>query len=228
MTRSATGGLMENLIAPLFWFALALIFACLEIEAEGKYGWAEKMPTWYRTTGLIPKLYGLAMDGKPLTGYHAFMFILPIMVFHVPFVSGVEWTLAAEIMTWAMYFLWCPLWDYLWFVLNPHYGFKNFRRRNVWWHAKGKWLADLMPIGHLIAWGVSLLLAWGTSIFLQDDNGAELTKYLVTMFIFCILTVATIIFSPLYHNWYRNMREKDDRDQVSIKHRLPENTWQDD
>lgn len=36
------------IITAAFWFIVAAVTACIEIEAEGKFGWAEKMPTWYR------------------------------------------------------------------------------------------------------------------------------------------------------------------------------------
>jgi hypothetical protein len=26
--------------------------------------------------------------------------------------------------------------DFLWFVLNPYYGIKNFRKEKIWWHKK--------------------------------------------------------------------------------------------
>lgn len=120
----------------LFWFALALLFALVEIEAEGKHGRAEKMPTWYRTTGLAARLYGAVMDAKPLTGYHLFMFFIPLLIAHVPFFSGTRWSVAAECAQLALFFAWCVAWDYLWFILNPHYGVKLFSKDSVWWHAQ--------------------------------------------------------------------------------------------
>jgi len=69
---------MELFLTSLFWFFLAAVFAAIEIEIEGKHGWAEKTSTWFRTQGVPAKLYGLLMGGKPLTGYHMFMFFLPL------------------------------------------------------------------------------------------------------------------------------------------------------
>ncbi len=58
---------MATLIVKVqFWSLFAVIVACIEIESEGRYGWAQKMPTWYRTTGFWGRVYGMVMGGKPL------------------------------------------------------------------------------------------------------------------------------------------------------------------
>lgn len=208
---------MDILLSSLFWFALAVVFACVEIEAEGKNGWAENMPTWYRTTGLAARVYGILMGGKPLTGYHTWMFFLPVMIFHAPFVQGVEWTVQAELSCWAMYFAWCPLWDYLWFVLNPHYTFKNFRKENVWWHGGSPWILNRMPLDHLIAWAVSVAIAALTA---QVGEGSPLKNHLCLMGLFAAFTIAAIIAAPLYHRWYKYMRRMDEREKAPIRHVL--------
>jgi hypothetical protein len=33
--------------------------------------------------------------------------------------------------------------DFLWFVFNPHYGIKKFRKGQIWWHTN--WLGP-MPV----------------------------------------------------------------------------------
>jgi hypothetical protein len=73
----------------LFWMLFATVVACIEIESEGRFGWAEKAPTWFRTTGIVAKLYGMLMGKKPLTGYHSFMFFFPVLLFHAHFFMGV-------------------------------------------------------------------------------------------------------------------------------------------
>ena len=35
----------------LFWYGLAFVIAAMEIESEGKWGWADKAPTWYNRSG---------------------------------------------------------------------------------------------------------------------------------------------------------------------------------
>lgn len=200
----------------LFWFVLAIVFACIEIESEGRWGWAEKAPTWFRTGGIAGKLYGALMGGKPLTGYHLFMFFLPVLMFHIPFFSGVKWTLGGECMTWAMYFAWCPLWDYLWFVLNPAYGVRGFRKDKVWWHAKSPWVFGLFPADYLIGWVISVAFAFGAQCFGRQRAFADHALLLIS---FLVLTGITIAAAPLYHRWYRAMRRRDDRGKVNMFHR---------
>jgi hypothetical protein len=202
----------EIFLTSLFWFIVALIFAAIEIEAEGKYGWAEKMPTWYRTEGLMAKVYGLFMAKKPLTGYHSFMFFLPILLFHAHFFMGIDWSIEKELMAWALYFAFCPCWDFLWFVLNPHYSLENFNKKKVWWHSNSFWLFNKLPFDYVIGWTVSLLLGllaswWGQNALCQAETFYRLV-------FFTGFTLVTIFFAPYYHNWYWLMRQRDDRDKI--------------
>ena len=93
----------------LFFFIYAFLFAAVEIEIEGPHGWAERLPTWFRITPPYARLYGVFMRGKPLTGYHAVMFVLPLWSFHFGFVAGLPWSWAAEAATLAAYMVWTVL-----------------------------------------------------------------------------------------------------------------------
>lgn len=200
----------------LFWFLLCVCLACIEIESEGKWGWAEKAPTWYRTTGPVAKVYGLLMGGKPLTGYHAFMFAFPLFILHVPYVSGVAWSAAEELRTAALYFVIGALWDYLWFVLNPHYGPRGFKKTTVWWHAKSKWVFGLFPADYLFAAVISVAMAFA-SAQVSGDHG-RFTDHLALLAYLLGFTSIAIVLSPLYHRWYAAMRMTDDRDKTDIFH----------
>src|SRR3954467_1930595 len=112
----------------LFLFGYALLFALVEIEIEGPHGWAERLPTWFRVRTPAARFYGLFMRGKPLTGYHAVMFVLPLWSFHIGFFAGVSWSWAAEAATLAAYLAWAVVWDLLWFLLNPRFGWARFRK----------------------------------------------------------------------------------------------------
>lgn len=207
------------LIKAGFWFALAALFAAMEIESEGKYGWAEKAPTWYRTTGFTGKLWGFFMAGKPLTGYHLFTFLMSFAILHIPFFRGMKWSGSAELTTIALWFAWSSVWDFLWFVLNPHYGVRNFKKTNVWWHAKSHWILGLFPADYAFGWGLSLLLAWTASWFGNDFS--IFTAHLWLLSLFLIFTFITIcIIAPRYKLWYKMMRKRDDRDKAGIFHRL--------
>lgn len=193
----------------LFYFILATLVAMVEIELEGKYGWAEKLPTWYRTRGTAAKVYGMVMSGRPLTGYHALMFVLVPLIFHLPFASGMEWSIEAELRTLAMYFAWCPLWDFLWFVLNPHYGIRRFQKKYIWWHAKVKWIGPV-PLDYIVGWVLSVLLALGAGY---------LRERLFILGTFVLLFLVTIALAPMYRRWRIKMDRRDDRSLARIFHR---------
>ena len=201
----------------LFWFFVAMVFAAVEIEVEGKHGWAEKSATWFRTKGLAAKIYGVFMGGKPLTGYHLFMFFLPLLVFHSHFAMGVPWSFARELLVFAMYFAWLPTWDFLWFVLNPEYGVKKFKKQNVWWHARSHWLFNVTPLDYLFGWGISLLFGFAASVV--SDSIEVFIGHIQFLAWFAVFTFLTIfLVAPLYKRWHAKMRQRDDRPSSGIFH----------
>lgn len=205
---------MAALIAKiLFWSFFATVVACIEIESEGKFGWADKAPTWYRTTGFFGRVYGLFMGGKPLTGYHAFMFFLPVLIFHAHFFMGVEWSGAEELKSWATCLAWFPLWDYYWFVLNPHYEGK-FKREHIWWHAKSPWVFGLFPLDYLVGVILSIGFAGGASLVAGSEQ--VILDHVILLGGFGLYTILLHIAAPLYRNWYVKMRLRDDRKRVDI------------
>jgi len=116
----------------LLLFAYALLFAMVEIEIEGADGWAEKLPTWYRITPWYAQLMSVLLSGKPATGYHLMMFPIPIVSFHLGLCFGMPWSWALEARLFAAYLVFNVIWDFLWFVLNPHFGWQRFRKGAVW------------------------------------------------------------------------------------------------
>ncbi|MBP9827791.1 hypothetical protein KBC55_01410 [Patescibacteria group bacterium] len=201
------------IVKVLFWSVFATILACLEIESEGKYGWAHKAPTWYRTTGFFGKLYGMIMGGKPLTGYHLFMFLFTFMIFHVPFFSGVVWSAEGELLACAMYFAWCTLWDYIWFVLNPAYA-GRFTRNNVWWHSGSPWIFGLFPLDYLS--GVTLSLGLAGAAAWHSGEAQLFVDHLAVLIGFGAYVALMHLCAPAYRYWYGYMRLSDDRDKVDI------------
>lgn len=192
----------------LFFWAFGL--AGIEIEIEGGYGWAERLPTWFKKRGPVGRVYGVVMGQRPLTGYHVFAFTIPMLVLHLPFVSGVDWTLAGELLTVATYFALAVVWDYLWFVLNPAYTVTRFRRGAVWWF-EVPWLWRF-PLDYYTGIGLSVVLAalaaWSAG------DGEPLWRHLWLLAGMAVLIGLTVLAAPLYHRWYRRMRRAggDDRD----------------
>src|SRR3990167_5556699 len=115
----------------IFTIIVAFILAKLEIQIEGADGWAKNLPTWRKINWLTKMLY----SETPITGYHFWLLLMIFFFFHLPFFVGIPWSLKLELQVIAsMIFFWI-LEDYLWFVLNPHFGFKKFTSQNIPWHS---------------------------------------------------------------------------------------------
>jgi len=112
-----------------FMVFLAFLLALWEIQIEGKDGWAAKLPGWRIEKGWLVKLAG----GRPITGYHFFMTLFLIAIVHLP-LFFVLWSWRLESLLLGFYVGMVFLEDFLWFVLNPHYRIKNFRKGKIWWH----------------------------------------------------------------------------------------------
>ena len=146
---------MEHLIFFLFTVVCAGLFACVEIQIEGVDGWGEKFPTWRIDT----KWSRIFMSGKPLTGYHFYLLIFSLVVVHLPFASGlVPWTWQAEARVGSFLILFWVLEDFLWFVFNPAFGFRRFRKQYIWWHAPAWWW--IAPKDYWLFSPIGLSLYW--------------------------------------------------------------------
>ena len=199
----ANPSLGELCVRVLFLFGYALLFALAEIEIEGEHGWAERLPTWFRVTTPGARLFGLILRGKPLTGYHAVMFVLPLWSFHIGFFAGgTSWSWAAEAATLSAYLVWVVTWDLLWFLLNPRYGWARFRKGEIWWHDR-TWIGRF-PIDY---WGgLAASLAIAASASLSTGTFGVLGRHLVFSAGLAVLTLATLPLVPAYMRWHAHMR----------------------
>lgn len=135
-------------------FIAALLWAKFEVQIEGEHGWAAKLPTWkIENHALLDIFYG----GRPLTGYHFWAFASVFFFFHLPFLMMHVWSPRLELHAVAGYSLFWAIEDYFWFVLNPHFGWKKFRRENIWWHKR--WFLGA-PLDYWILGSVGALLLW--------------------------------------------------------------------
>lgn len=210
----------RTLVLWLWAFGLAGI----EIEIEGGVGWAERLPTWYRKRGRLGKVYGWVMGQRPLTGYHVFAFTIPMLLLHLPYVSGVDWTFEGELVTVATYFVLAVVWDYLWFVLNPAYTVRRFRRGNVWWF-EVPWIWRF-PLDYYMGWLLSVVLVGLAALSAGDAE--PLRRHLWFLAGLAVLTGLAVLAAPLYWRWYRHMRGPggDDRDSTpTYPPPAPEAVW---
>lgn len=108
-----------------YLFLFALLVAALEVQIEGKDGWAQNLPTWRP---------GKSIFGKEITGYHLLIFALFLAVLHYPYFAGKIWTLSSEFTVLSLFSLLLLAEDFFWFVINPHYGLRRFKKEHISWH----------------------------------------------------------------------------------------------
>jgi hypothetical protein len=118
--------------------AAAACFAQVEIQIEGAHGWAAQLPTWrVESHPLLDLFWG----GRPMTGYHAWVFGFMALVFHLglALVGRWSWRLEARVLGSVMLF-WIVE-DLLWFVFNPAFGWAGLNPVQAPWHKR--WLLGL-------------------------------------------------------------------------------------
>jgi hypothetical protein len=142
----------------VFLLFVAFILALWEIQIEGGNGWAANLPTWRIAKGWPTALMG----GRPLTGYHVFMIILLVSLVHLP-LFFVPWTWRLEGLLIGFYLGMGIVEDFFWFVLNPHYGIKNFRKGKIWWHQT--WWGPVPSIYWILITIAGILFYLGRSSF---------------------------------------------------------------
>jgi hypothetical protein len=133
--------------------AASAVMALLEIEIEGDSGWASRLPTWRYESRRTRRWLG----ARPITGYHLYFQLLILLLAHMPyFLSIIRVTVATELRIIAFVLLFWVLEDFFWFVLNPAYGLRRFRRGVIWWHAQSWW--GFMPRDYWIFTPLAILL----------------------------------------------------------------------
>lgn len=143
-------------LATLLYVAvLGAFFANVEIQIEGGAGWAANLPTWrIENHWLLDWFWG----GRPMTGYHAWIFSFMALVFHLAPVLLREWSWRIEARILGSLALFWIIEDWLWFVLNPAYGLAGFVPAAAAWHKY--WLGPA-PLDYWMFGAVGLtLLAW--------------------------------------------------------------------
>ena len=125
-------------------FLISYFFANVEIQIEGGKGWASGLPTWR-----IDKhpLLDIFWGGRPMTGYHAWVFSFMFLIFHSPlFITG-QWNLKLEARILGSLMIFWVLEDFIWFVLNPFFGVDKFSPEFIPWHKH--WLF-FVPTDYLV------------------------------------------------------------------------------
>ncbi len=132
--------------------ASAACLALVEIQIEGPHGWAAQLPTWRLRSPWIERIF----PGRPLTGYHLWILTFVAIVAHLPYAFGLPWSWPYEARSAAFILMFWVLEDFLWFVLNPHYGLRRFRPQYIPWHRASWWW--IAPRDYWIATVAALVL----------------------------------------------------------------------
>ncbi len=144
-----------QLVLTLSWVVLlAYFFAKAEIHIEGDAGWAANLPTWR-----IEKhwLLDIFWGGRAMTGYHAWVFPFIFLFFHFPLFLMAVWSLQLEARIIASIMLFWITEDFLWFIINPAFGWQRFHPKYVAWHKN--WVYGA-PVEYWIFNILSALLFW--------------------------------------------------------------------
>jgi len=140
----------------LFVLWISFCFAKLEIAIEGGDGWAKNLPTW-RLSGnhvLSRWLFG----GREITGYHAWVNLYNFSFAHMAYLFQ-PFCAATEMRILAFLLLVCVTEDFLWFILNPVFGLRKFKKENIWWHKNNWW--RFAPREYFMYVPVALMLYFG-------------------------------------------------------------------
>jgi hypothetical protein len=160
----------------LYLFALCLVLALLEIQIEGAKGWASGLPAWRIDAEWLLRL----TSGKPLTGYHIWFNVQLILWLHLPF-WFVPWNWASECTVAGTYLLMAVQWDFLWFVLNPHFGLSRFSREHVAWFRNWCWKIPWdYPVGLILS-----LSTWMIAAALARERPWDFAR----RWVLCVLTL---------------------------------------
>lgn len=114
----------------IFILITSASFALLEIQIEGSGGWAENLPTW-KIKNPFKKIVGWS---TLVDGYHMWMWVFTISMFHAPIFFGMPFTLGNELIIIESLLFFYFLEDFFWFVFNPSWGIKKFFTKEIPWH----------------------------------------------------------------------------------------------
>ena len=110
----------------IFILIASLLLALAEIQIEGEFGWAKKLPTWR-------KVITLGKLKFELTGYHLFFFSALFVLLHYRFVFQ-PFSIKDELFNISAYLFIVIFEDFFWFLFNPHYGLRKYNKEHVYWY----------------------------------------------------------------------------------------------
>lgn len=171
-------------------FISAVLFSLIEIEIEGKHGWAEKLPTAKKALGHFT-LYHVYMNSFVLATLS--MIFIPRFTIACNTSTFSPWNAVCSFLFYTI--AWFLLEDFLWFVLNPHYTMKKYQKKYIPWHKY--WVTERMPLHNVIGLLVLCCLAFAEGSWILW----------LGLIVFGLWVSATLVSAPLYHTFYHKIRE---------------------
>jgi len=163
-------------LLPFYIFSYSFLYSLLEIEIEGKYGWAEKLPTVKDVLGT-------------LTLYHVYMNSIVILTLLYSIL------LPHDSLTFVYYtIIWFMIEDTYWFIYNANYTLKKYKKEDIWWHGSGTWVGGV-PLFNILGF-IILLSIIGYKAYCGD------TLLIYDSFILIGLCLLAMIMAPYYHTLY--------------------------
>ncbi len=137
-----------NYTLTFFWIIIG--FASIsfwEAYSEGRHGGAEKQVGW------VWRIFGLR-----LTGYHFMLFVVTLPMFTLlPLIAyGYSGKMMATLA--CAYCVGVLVEDFLWFVINPVFPFRDFRPEKVWWYPWFRVGRFALPVHYPIFIGITALI----------------------------------------------------------------------
>ena len=165
----------------VFLCIFALIYALIEIEIEGKDGWANTLPT--------PKIL------FHFTQYHVLMNILVILLLFKVYYKNTKDILKCIFII----SLWFVLEDTYWFIFNPYYTLKRYNKENIGWH---KWCCGL-PIGSIISF-----IIMGVIITIEKNNKFYVKLLKESIIITFFFIIISPLYHTFYNKYHLETNEK--------------------
>jgi hypothetical protein len=153
--NGATARWRHALLLGLALLALGFLFAQAEIQIEGGKGWAAGLPTWRIENHPWVSIF---WGGKPITGYHVWIFAFMATMFHLPFVMFWTFSLRLECRVIGSVMVFWIIEDFLWFALNPAFGPARFKPDFIPWHKV--WVLGIPADYWVFAAAGGLLIGW--------------------------------------------------------------------
>jgi len=157
------------LLPTIIWvLLLAYFLANVEIQIEGAAGWAADLPTWRIAPNWLLDIF---WGGRPMTGYHAWMFPSIALFFHFPLVFFGRWSWRLEARLLGCILMFWIAEDFFWFALNPAFGLARFSPANIPWHVH--WLGPA-PTDYWVFLSVAAALFWLSGASKRSNSSGRL------------------------------------------------------